>query len=447
MLDSIVKVLKQYDELETADVLLDTFAKYAHNLEEYDTIAKNYNEIKQYKKAIKYGEKCLAIANSNEQLYSVRANLAKMCNHINDPRASLRYSNINEKIKPNDFDIQMEKVFSHYLLNEKDKSEAILRTQIARDDLDEKQKKRILFNLGTYDLKHGLFKQALKEFYIVGKEIEIWPSPKLPGEFWSGGVYPDKTLVLFAEGGIGDELINVRFCKMIESLGMKTIWYTTRKFLKDILERAGTTVVSDIKMLPENYMWTYSMSLPIYLDLDTPDLWKGPYITAKQEYVDKWSHIKNNNGKLKVGIRWSGNPRYEQDLHRSVDLPAMYEAIKDMGFELYSLQKDNDLEVLKDYPDIIDLSEQLETFEDTLGVIENLDFVISSCTSIAHASAATDKKTYIMVPIAAYYTWESTADETTPWYGKNTILIRQSEHKSWTKPIAELVEYLKKEVS
>jgi hypothetical protein len=443
-LKDIIKFLRQQDELEAAANLLDVFQKYAANLEQYDVLGNCYSEIKYYKKAIEVAEKCLTMVSSNESLYAARANLAKMHNHINDPQTALRYIKANELIDPNDFDTAMEKVFAYYSLGKKDMSEAILREQIKRTDLDEKQMNRILFNCGTYDLKHGEFQKALKEFYVIGKKIEIWPSPQLSGKFWEGGYRPGETLVIFAEGGIGDEIISARFCKQIESLGMNTIWLTHRKFLKDILERAGVgKVATHVNQLPKDFYWTYSMSLPIYMDLTTKDLWKGQYIFPKQEYVDKFSWIKKSSDKPKVGIRWSGNPRYEQDLHRTINLHELYDVIKDRGYELYSIQKDNDLEVLKNFPDIIDMSKHMETFEDTLGVIENLDFVISSCTSVAHAAAAMNKKTYVMVPIAAYYTWESTSDETSPWYS-NVTLCRQTEHKSWTKPLSELKEFLDK---
>jgi hypothetical protein len=444
MIKDIIKFLRLKDELTVAENVLDIFKKYAVKLEEFDMLGECYSDIKAYSKAIECAEKCLTLGTSNEQLYATRHNLAKMHNHINDPQTALRYLKANAAIQPDDFDNHMERVFAYYSLGKKDISESILREQIKRTDLDEKQVDRILFNLGTYDLKHGDFQKAMREFYIVGKKIEIWPSPKLPGKFWEGGIKPGETLVLFAEGGIGDEIISSRFCKYIESLGMNTIWLTHRDFLKDILLRAGVgKVVTNTKDLPKDYYWTYSMSLPIYLDLTTKDLWKGQYIFPKQKYVDKFSWIKKSSDKPKVGIRWSGNPRYEQDLHRSLDLHELYDTLKDRGYELYSIQKDNDLEVLKDFPDIIDMSEHMETFEDTLGVIENLDFVISSCTSVAHAAAAMNKKTYVMVPIAAYYTWESTADETSPWYPSVT-LCRQTEHKSWVKPLNELQKFLDK---
>ena len=86
---------------------------------------------------------------------------------------------------------------------------------------------------------------------------------------------------------------------------------------------------------------------------------------------------------------------------------------------------------------IHDLSDKLETWDDTLACIENLDYVITSCTSIAHAAAAMGKKTIILVPISAYYTW-SHSGEQSPWYGDNVILLRQQRPRTWDEPIEKL---------
>jgi len=85
----------------------------------------------------------------------------------------------------------------------------------------------------------------------------------------------------------------------------------------------------------------------------------------------------------------------------------------------------------------------METYDDTLGLLEKLDIVITSCTSIAHAAAAMGKKVFIIVPITAYYTWASTNDTSTIWYGENTKILRQVKHKSWKEPLDQLTNFLK----
>lgn len=441
MLNPVIEFLKRTDELDVAKTLLNTLAKYASRIEEYDNLGRWFMEVKDYPSAIRYAEKALVNTPSNEGMYACRSNLAKLYNHINDPKASLRYSSTNLAINPDDTEAMMEQVFSYFLLNQKDKSEAILRELVERPDIPDELMHRIKFNLGTYDLYKGKFQQGLKGFLLEGKKIGIWKTPKLPFKFWDGGIQMDKTIVIMAEGGIGDELINFRFMKHFVDLGMNPIWYTTRKDIISIFTRLGYQATNTIDGLPKDALWTYAMSLPIYLDVSEDQLWDGAYLKAHPDYIEKWKWISNYTD-TKVGIRWTGNPNYEHDLHREIPLDDVYNVIKDRGYAMISLQRDAGADQVKNYLDIEDIQHGLETIDDTLAVIHHLDFVITSCTSIAHMSAAMGKPTYVIVPISAYYTWASTTDTSSIWYPDNVKVLRQTVHKSWKEPLAQLEELL-----
>jgi len=246
-----------------------------------------------------------------------------------------------------------------------------------------------------------------------------------------------------SEGGIGDEIINIRFCDKLVDYGMVPLWYTTRKDLSAIFNRHGYTTINSLENVPKDALWTYSMSLPIYLDLQPKDLWKGKYLYPSVAHQKKWDWMNKTNN-LKVGIRWSGNPEYEHDLHRSVPLDKLYEVVFPFNFDLYSLQRDEGVEQIQEHYDLDNLSDELVSFEDTLAVINNLDIVISSCTSILHAAAAMDKKTYGLIPCTAYYTWCSSNEYKSKWYGDNLTLLRQHELRSWDGPLNKLKELLMK---
>ena len=148
---------------------------------------------------------------------------------------------------------------------------------------------------------------------------------------------------------------------------------------------------------------------------------------------------------LRIGVRWAGNPLYEQDLHRSLPVPELWNAIQDTSASFFSLQRDNNVEQISHCKGgMIDLSDTLETWDDTLAVIENLDVVITSCTSIAHAAAALGKRTVILTPIIAYYTWGEEKSNTS-WYGDNVTILRQTKPRDWSGPIQELRALLKAE--
>jgi hypothetical protein len=69
--------------------------------------------------------------------------------------------------------------------------------------------------------------------------------------------------------------------------------------------------------------------------------------------------------------------------------------------------------------------------------MENLDIIITSCTSVAHAASSLGKRTFVFVPISAYYVWSHSMEQS-PWYGDNVTLFRQEKPRTWKEPLLKL---------
>jgi ADP-heptose:LPS heptosyltransferase len=124
-------------------------------------------------------------------------------------------------------------------------------------------------------------------------------------------------------------------------------------------------------------------------------------------------------------------------------LKQIYNILKDVKAEFYSLQKHDGIEELPDFPGLINVEDKLETLEDTMALINNLDLVITSCTSIAHLAASQGKEVIVMVPISAYYLWCQVGNKT-HWYGDNVTLVKQKSPRNWNEAMSELKEVLTK---
>jgi len=236
---------------------------------------------------------------------------------------------------------------------------------------------------------------------------------------------------------------------------MEPIWFTDRKDMVEIFNANGFKATSDIKVIQSmaskdpSLLWTYPMSLPVYLDLQYKNLWYAPYLKPLEKYwgtavclVDE--HVKEDapNKKYKIGLRWAGNPEYDHDLHRSVELNDILDTLIDTDAELYSLQKDSAVDdLINSRLKVEELGTKLDSFGLTLSVINELDLVITTCTSVAHAAAAMGKRVCIFVPISAYYTWSHSMAQS-PWYGDNVTILRQTKPRDWTEAMLQLRKIL-----
>jgi tetratricopeptide (TPR) repeat protein len=458
-LEPFIIGLFKLNEPELAEKCLDAFSKSAMTFGQYDNLSKCYFKIKKYEKSIKYGEMALVNPPSPQHAYSARFNLINVYNHANYPEKALLYLDINDAIF-NTADLDLERAYTYFLLNRKKEAQKILeKTLETKKDLSEEIVTKIKFNLGTYYLYEDKFQKGMRHFILDGAKMKLWNTEtifarneKLKLSFWQGT--PGCTnLIVYAEAGIGDEIINVRFMKLLKERGINAVWYESiadenvkkndRPGIVELFRKNNIPVITNIEeglKIPDA-MWTYSMHLPIYTNLEYQDLWYGPYLQACPTFKEKW---KLEGSKKKIGIRWKGSKFYDQDLHRSYPVKQLYKNIKNFDVDYYNLQRDEGIEEIVDFPGITDLSSGFNTIEDTFALISNLDYVITSCTSIAHMAASMGKRVFVFVPISAYYTWSHSAKQS-PWYGDHVTLLRQEKPRKWDEPMAELVGLLKQE--
>ena len=420
--------LKQF---EKAKIVLDLLKPYAQRIEEIDQIGKLYADIREFNDTLELAERIYALVQTPQAKFDARVNIIRAYLNLNKPIEALTYVGINEKEQPNDHPNQMDKAMCFFLLDKKEEGEKILRT-ILTEPHTEDINFRVNFNLGTYDLRNGKFKEGLRHVLLDGRKLNIWHEFKFPkSQLWEGTPQPGKTIVLCAEGGIGDEIISVRFMKHFKDVGMDPVWYTDRKDIASIFERNGFKTVSNINAIPHDWLWAYSMPSPTYLDLEEDDLWYGPYLTPLNS-----APLLPNNGKKRIGIKCMGNPKYDQDLHRTIPFEQLIDSIPE-DYEIYSFHIDEEFA----HPRVIQLKDKIKTWDDTIDYINQMDIIVSSCTSLIHAAGAIGKESIVIIPILTYYTWAKLGYHT-KWYGDNLTVLRQREYDNWNAPLKELKDML-----
>lgn len=415
--------INQYDK---AKVVLDLFKPVAIEVEQIDALGNLYAESNHFNDSLELAIRLKEKATNQEQIMCAMVNMIRSYLKLNRPDKAIIIADEIEQITPGDHANMMDKAMCLLLMNRRHEAEKLLR-KILNEPRDDDIDKRTIFNLGTYDLLNGNFKDGLKNILIGGRKINLWNQLHFSSyQKWDGEIQSGKTIILCAEGGIGDEIVSIRFMRKFEELGMHPIWYTKRKDLAEVFNRCGFKTITDLSSLPRDWLWTNGMATPVYLDVDEQDLWHGPYLTN-----NKTKKLPKTN-KKRIGIKYCGNSDYEQDIHRTVPLDELLACIPE-DYEIYSFHIDE--EVI--HPRIISLKNDLNTWDDTLNYIDEMDIIVSSCTSLIHAAGAIDKKSIVLVSMLSYYVW-NTPNEKTPWYGNNMTMLRQIQYNGWDEPLREL---------
>lgn len=430
-LKPVILDLINSDERQKAWDLIDFYYANAKTIEDYDTLG--YLALKADKRDtyLQCAEATYALANTPEQLYNTRINLYKAYNAMNYPEKALYYIEQNLKMTPDDFETIAQKAFNISLTGDKETAEQILE-ELQRNNPDKSSKLQAAFS-GKL-LRQGKLAEGIKSFLETFKSASNVFDIQLNMKRWDGLIRPGTKIYIEGEGGIGDEIINVRFLDYIKKLGMQPILYSCGKYRKDtdaLFRRHGYEIVNDIYSIDSRCKWAPLMSLPAYLNLTEDELWKGPYLYPLR-------NPKNQLGstRFKIGIKCSGNPYFGQDEYRKIPLETMLKYLPSEA-DIYYIDKETG------HSGAIDIGDKIQSWEDTLDFIDQMDCIVSSCTSLVHAAGAMGKTTFVAVPIAEYYIWTTSRRGTSsPWYGDNFHVMRQIKPRDWEHPLQEISRHL-----
>lgn len=423
----VINTLIKNNNFNEAVNVLNAFEKIAQDTDDFEILgecASIANHLELFLQCAKY---VYVNSKTSEQLFSSRVNLYNAYLRLNYPNEALFYININLMIKPTDEESLLSKSGAISLTGDYKSADNLLSSMHISDEKLNKSKNNFLFRKL---LCNGKTSEGILNFINIDKQKNKLFENILNLKFWNGVSKPGSTIVINMEGGIGDEFINIRFIDRLKKLGMNVIIYTdpSRKFgTLEVFKRHGFNIVDNHLFFKKEYLWTNLLSLPAYLGVNESNLWTKPYITPLRQEKNK---LHDTN--FKIGIKCDGNLYFHQEIYRKIPIDEMLEALP-KGASIYYFDKD------KTHPDTISLADKLETWEDTLDYIDQMDIIVSSCTSLVHAAGAMGKRTIVIVPIAKYYLWYSTrTDDSSPWYGDNFTVITQSKPRSWKEPLEKV---------
>jgi tetratricopeptide (TPR) repeat protein len=292
-----------------------------------------------------------------------------------------------------------------------------------------------LWNVALIDMTLGRFEAGWAGREIRWKTGLGMKAPSFIQPQWLGDRSIDgKTVVLFADEGIGDCFQFARYVPMVAKLGAKIILAVQEPAVSLLSRMPGVAecIPKSTTFLPAFDLHCSISSLPLAFGTRLDSIPATvPYLPAPPAARTKqWEQRLGSHDRLRVGLVWSGNPRHANDRKRSLPL-RMLASVLDIDARFVSLQKDpraSDQEILRGL-DVLDITNELSDFAETAALIGCLDLVITVDTSVAHLAGGLGCPVWILLPYRPDYRWLLDRADS-PWY-PTARLFRQDERRDY----------------
>lgn len=313
-------------------------------------------------------------------------------------------------------------------------------------------------------------------YHLMGEEIKAWGEYEWRFECfdqtkfwlklydhskrWYGEELEGMRIMLHTEQGVGDLIHFFRYVPIIKKMGAYVIVHCQEEMKSLVAPHVDEVYTEDPAKIPlfadrpeDHPMPKYDyfasiVSLP-YL-LQNPPIPKTPYF-----FTDKTFSLDNYSDYIKVGIVWAGNPMHPNDIFRSCRL-SRFRTLHDLPqVKLFSLQKDKrprqyrfmptpvDLTEGSEGMRVVDLSDYMDTFEDTAAILKSLDLLVTVDTSVLHLAGSMNIPTWGLIPYNTDWRW-GLRDEKTKWY-PSVRLFRQPALGDWDSVFERVVQTFKEE--
>ena len=254
---------------------------------------------------------------------------------------------------------------------------------------------------------------------------------------WTGQDVAGKSVLVSDATGLGDGIQFIRYLPMLAERGARVSFLGNPRLFRLFAPLAGR--IRLLSALPAGERFDYHcklLSLPGAFDTRMDSIpCPVPYLHAEPARAARWGEVIGTRG-FRIGIVWKGNPSRTIDGGRSVPLACFAPLARLPGVRLISLQKRYGLEQLDQLPAGMqvetlpdDFDEGPDAFLDSAGLLQHLDLVVSSDTSMIHLAGALGRPAFLALKFVPEWRW-FLGREDTPWY-PSVRLFRQPVRDDW----------------
>ena len=248
-----------------------------------------------------------------------------------------------------------------------------------------------------------------------------------------------KKILVWCEQGYGD---TIQFCRFITNLIIAggDVTLETQPPLKNLLRDSFPSchvVCEGIDTLSFDFQAPL-LDLPYLFDATLETIPSNtPYLIVSNSKYIYWRNRLKKNTRLNIGIAFSGNKAHKNNRNRSMNINYL-EPLTKLG-NLFLIQKEvgeSEKNFLMDHANISFLGNQIQSFEDSAAIAQQMDLIVSVDTSLAHLAGALGLPTYTLLPWAPEWRWLLDRKDS-PWY-PTMELLRQPSKGDWQSVIDNL---------
>ncbi|HEX4879527.1 MAG TPA: tetratricopeptide repeat protein [Limnobacter sp.] len=272
--------------------------------------------------------------------------------------------------------------------------------------------------------------------HLMGKR------PNEAPELQRGEQIAGKAIFVYFEQGLGDSLQFCRFAQTLAGLGAR-VCLRVQNPLVPLVKNSfpNIEVLSAKQAVPKVDRQIALLSIPYVLHCDEATL-PAPmrYLhpdTSRQEFWKQALQQALPAKKMpKVGLAWSGSSTHKNDKNRSIPLEMMEEILR-LPVQFVAVQKDLPPALLaQPRKNLFTPGDQLQDFNDTAQLMEQLDLIISIDSSPAHLAGAIGKPVWLLLPRPCDWRWKAEGN-TSVWY-QSMRIFRQDTSRQWHGALLEL---------
>jgi tetratricopeptide (TPR) repeat protein len=260
-----------------------------------------------------------------------------------------------------------------------------------------------------------------------------------------------KTLLVYPEQGYGDTFQFCRYASVAANAGARVIVEAEPSLMALMATLPGVSgTTSDREPYPDHDLRSPMMSLPLAFGTTMETIpAEVPYLRADPIRVSDWRERLSGLRGRRIGLVWGAGARIGDaemvsiEQRKSLPLVALAPLADVAGCDFVSIQYGPALKQAAAPPAgmvLHDYSRHIKNFADTAALMENLDLVISVCTSTAHLAGALARPVWLLNRFDTDWRWFLDRDDS-PWYPSMRI-FRQPRSGDWASVVRSVADAL-----